>query len=313
MSKYRYGDHIEINGSVVDIAKKFYNEGWGFATIRTDSNRIVKITGTLEGYQIGDSLCCAGTWEQTKYGDQLSCTSVVLNVMSARASAVKKWLNGFLGEEEADVVCEKVCGFIPEERRWEVLSSESALLALGVDSAYIPVIVTNAADYIREAAYVMRLKRWGFSDQEVRAIKRLLRTHEVRDADTTYQLVAYGVVQFHRADAVAMRTWEVDHMLESRLIAALVGGLRKAEKEGSTAQPQGSVLWKAADLATVYPEQLSAALERALEAGILTQSHGFLQRTPVAVSEQYCAALVLGVEPPKKLATIIYHEETADE
>jgi exodeoxyribonuclease V alpha subunit len=268
--KFVDGQQLELTGELVDISPRFYAQGWGYGTLRLSSGKTIKITGTLQGKEVGERLIVNGIWSaESKYGPQLQAQVITPDFKNGTTSHIRSWFRKIEKElflsirvgsstsvsnrEELREDCDLLCQMVDEEKRWDVLSSEVALAALGVKhSTYI---AERAQTQLKLYRKIAELQSWGFTDPEIHKLGE--KALDVVDAKTTYLLVLAPVsFSFATVDRIAKKVWQVPLKADIRMRTGVYAALKEVESNGNTAASIDECARQAAKILEVYDEQV---------------------------------------------------------
>lgn len=263
---YTHGQELEVTGELTEISPRFYANGWGYGTLRADTGRQLKITGTLEGRTTGERLIVRGTWStDSKYGPQLVASIVTPDIKNGTTSSIKSWFRKLakattlFGHADAELAerlmeaCDNVCGFVDAPLRWDTLSSEAALVALGIPDAAL--IAEQATKQLKLYRKVVELQSWGFIDSEIHKLGDL--ALEISDAAGVYGLVEPPVaLPFYRVDSIAQGAWDVEALADMRIAAGVYFTLKKVQEDGHTAASLREAVRLSSETLQLYPSHL---------------------------------------------------------
>ena len=310
---YEEGEEVELAGELIELSSRFYKNGWGFGTLRQDNGKLLKITGTLQGRAVGERLNVKGIWRiDEKWGAQLALTVATPDIKNATTESVRKWFErlakeharigmGLQDEEEAAAIREageQLCAYTEAGERWDVMSSETALVALGIP--YANVIATEATKQLEKYKKIEQLQAWGFTDKEIHFLADDVVS--IKGPDDVYELVAVNpMFTFARVDAICDKAWNVSPLHSHRIRAAVYCSLRACEDRGHTAANVVSLAEAASRLLQLYPDQIYVwmeetnfahrAVEEAERFSLMTFQiyEGYVQLTSTASAEDALA------------------------
>lgn len=248
------GQEVELRGVLDSLSSRFYSGGWGFGTILTEHGA-VKITGTLEGHVVGTSIAIRGTYKTTAYGQQVDCSSIVVDAVGGEIHVIRAWARKYCQELETEVV--RVCRVQKPEDRWAVLTNVEQLQAAGFSEEQARVVALNAKTYLLIIEMKRELMQRGFSDREA---QKMLDAYGPEDVFVILEEDPFGIVidrvlPFSRIDAVAANVPRGDRRrLHAAQVQTLVGQMRN----GHTALRPRAVMKEAAEIAGVYPDKIQA-------------------------------------------------------
>lgn len=249
------GQEVELRGILEVISNRFYVGGWGYGTLATDRGNI-KITGTLEGHVVGTSIVVRGAFKDTPYGNQLDCSSIIVDSVSGDMTVIAAWARKNCKEHLADIV--RVTKYQGHNERWTFLCDPEMLVAAGIGDEEARSIAGAARSYLKLIETKKGLMEKGFTDREATV---LCKAHgelvlEIFEADP-YGIVIDRILAFSRIDVVVNGRFPRND--KRRLHAALVQALVAAARNGHTAMPPKGAMKEAAEIAGVYVDALQGA------------------------------------------------------
>ena len=220
----------EFSGEITDISKKFWNSGWGFATVVLDkTGDAVKVVGALEGYGVGMRISFTGCWvENPKFGMQIEVQSIVRDLPET-PSGVARWLEEVLPQIGPQRAMECVRRFgVPGI--WKTIETEPIKLQEipGITAERVDDIIEAYAKFKSTRDLEIKLFNLGLERKEMPGVIREFgpEAPETLGANP-YELYFRSGFTFNRTDIIGNNAGIQDGDLR-RTEAAIVETIRKA-------------------------------------------------------------------------------------
>lgn len=247
---FELGQEVELRGVLDSISSRFYSGGWGFGVLYTDRG-LIKITGTLEGHVKGTSLVVRGVFKDSNYGQQLECSSIVVDQVSGELTVIRSWARKHVKDLESEVV--NYARPVPVDARWVALCNRDKLEAFGFDVEQAREIATKAKTYLILIETKKDLMNLGFTDAEAEKLLTAYKTKALMVlSEDPYAAVIERVLPFTRIDTVVDGKFARNDT--RRLHAAQVQSLVSGHRDGHMAKAPEAVVKEAAQLAGLYPD-----------------------------------------------------------
>lgn len=300
---------ISVKGEITDISKRFWSEGWGFGRIRpfaaqADTGKEpIKITGLLEGFQVGQVVSVVGKYHSGKYGRELRIETIVIdNPEDMRG--IRQWLIDRIpqiGPQRAGEVARRF-----GEKIWDVLETSPYDLCVvpGITEGRVDEIVRAWQAHKKEREKYVPYYDAGLTHREARAADKAEVTPDEIRSDPFVLYLRLDGVSFARNDVIAERT-NASRTAPSRLISAAVQVVKDAAYDGHTAVDPEYVLEHASALASAPWTMVSSGLHAALEREFLYASDigGMIMLPKYYTAERGITAKIMN----------LIHSETAHE
>jgi exodeoxyribonuclease V alpha subunit len=285
---------VSVKGEIIDISSKFWSEGWGFGKIRSLSGKkdVIKITGLLEGFQVGMHVSIVGKYHSGKYGLELKIETIMADNPSDMRG-IRQWLIDRIpqiGPKRAEEVARKF-----GDRIWDVLEEDPYLLmdVPGITAGRVDEIVRAWAEHKKEREKYVPFYDLGLTHREAKAADKSELEPSQIYADPFVLYLHLPMMSFARNEILAGRT-TAHRTAPSRLIAAAIQVLKDAACDGHTAVDEAYVVEHAAALGSVPWSKAREGLEMAIEHEFLSPSDtdGMIMLPKYATAESGIASKI---------------------
>lgn len=263
---------VSMSGEIIDMTKKFSADGWGFGKLKAEGQKEpVKITGTLEGFSVGQCVSLTGYWRTTtRYGTQLAVETILADDPQD-LKGIKRWIMDRLpqvGPVRAEEIAKKYGATL-----WHVIESDPMELTSvnGITAQRAEEIAARYREYKKEQELFVPYYSFGMTRREARkAMKYGVKPEELKTDPFLLYLDIPETFSFRRVNHLANRAG-CPRLSPTRLMAAAVNAVQEASNDGHTAVGEDYLLEHASAEANISTEQARAGLALALLDGCLVR------------------------------------------
>lgn len=264
---------IAMSGEIVDMAKRFTPDGWGFGKLKVEGQKEpVKLTGTLEGFGVGQCVSITGRWRNsTKYGVQFAVDTILADDPQD-LRGIRKWIVERLpqiGPVRAEEIAKKYGSSL-----WHVIETQVMDLTSisGITPQRAEEIAEKYKEYRAEQAKFVPYYEFGMTRREARhAMKAEIEPEQLKADPFVLYLQMPSIFSFRRVNHLSVKTC-APKLAPARLVAAAVNAVREASFDGHTAIDEDYLVEHACAEANISIAQAEAGLATAIEGDWLVRT-----------------------------------------
>lgn len=284
-----------LKGEVTTISSKFWQEGWGYGTVRAlqsigwlEKDAEIKITGPLQGLVVGDHLTATGDFVEDRYGVSFKCKSIMKDDPRTAHSA-KRWLNDYLPQIGPQRSTELVKHF--GDGIWDVIEKDPfAMTAVkGITRERVAEIITAWNVHKTNREKHIALYAMGLTQSEARLVDKTDLTLEEIQAAPFFLYHTIPSMTFRRCDLLANNA-QGDPQEPLRLAAAAVQAAQEAASDGHTAVYEDALLDAACGIAEISRAAAIHGLDAAIHCDYLVMDDGMIMLPHLRDAEIHIAA-----------------------
>lgn len=261
---------IAVKGEIIDLSKKFWREGWGFGKVKPRGADPIRITGILQGFQVGQLVSIVGKYHEGRYGVELRVETIVVEDPRDQRG-IRQWLIDRIpqiGPKRAEEVARQF-----GDKIWEVLDTTPYLLTQvdGITAARVDEIVRAWNEHKKEREKYVPFYDLGLSHREAKAAAKAEVPVEEIVADPFVLYLRVSGISFARNDIIATRA-NSSRTAPSRLAAAAIQVVKDAAYDGHTGVDEEYIVEHAAALAGIPHSKAREGLGSAIRGEFLSVS-----------------------------------------